>query len=1094
MSPKTFDEYTIIHPAIAKGGSSVVHEALSPDGKTKVAIKVLNRASIELRTKVISLEAEFKRIYKLNIERFKEEYLTVASLNHINIARVFKIGIHNDNFYIVSEFVEGEPIAKYVRGWNPTEMIPLFVQFLNGLDYIHRNGLIHLDIKSQNILVQEIDGKPIVKIIDFGLAMAPEEYRGAFIGTIGTMAPEVALGLKEKVDSRADLYSAGMVMYYCVTWGFYPFSRPKHAGRDAVRHMIEKEERLALRPPSYAHESRSAPDKAPFVPPFLDDIIMRLISYHPENRFYGNARAAVNALNTKAPDLFKNVPEDLKSYLIPEGDAHVGREKEQAQLYGSVEGLSTGKSSFFAITGIPGSGKTHLLEKVKQKARRLIESTEIIDITFPTDDASFDIWRARLTSALAENSKSLLVIYDNLHLASDLQMQNVVHLFEKLFKRQGDEQLFDSVLPVMICVGAENLDRDAFSFLNKIELRPFSRDEIKTYLASTPALKNQPIPDKWVSMLSASTQGIPRELAEHLREQDAKGLLFSPEGSILMAGDLGKKHAPTASTRERLELLYGRATPLERAILDFLAVWHWKKMTRNATYADINNFFYSDLTLQSINGLLAKEILCKFNGAVEWRNDYFPNLVYESIEPSERRQLHDGIAKYLKTDRDSVALHLAFGSDKKIAIKNCLTLGRKLLRIPGKATTARELLEFAETIEEQPLAVRIYTRCLLMDALYLTGMHSKIDGLFDETMVLIGALGKAQSLWRVELIRRIVPYYIKQRNYARAGSLLEDALGSGTEPLTTSQKIILLNYRARIFYEQSFEQPENSSSLLSEAKKIYEESNLLAADSQLSSSPCATGNHLGLVLRTMGNYEEAWLKLNEKLNHPHMDIFEKITTKIALMETYRLMGKYDLAIALGQEIAGLSLKLQEPKWLVHIHETIANTFHDSDKFEDALHEASRALAITTCMENDVETLNILNRLHLLRGHCYKELKAWDKASTCFTKVIDSAPQAPYLASAYEGMAEVDFMTGSFDRTADHLEKTDAILKNLPKNLAHAHVFRLIYLQIKLYAAKNKHDEAKKLLPKLLAAAQEKPDYLKEYAEIEKMLATTAVTI
>ncbi len=225
-SPSVFDGYTIRRANIASGSAGVVHEAVSSDGK-RVAIKVLNRSAVEAKLAELvkksrpgierrpqEWEAEIQRQFAINIESFKSEYTWLTSLHHPNIAKVHGIGFHEGLFYIAYEFIEGKTLAEHVRDWKPVDMIPLFVQALQGLDYIHRNGLIHLDIKPDNILVQTVDGKPLVKIIDFGLAMPPESYSGGFYGTVATMAPEVALGRKELVDARADLLSFGVVMYF----------------------------------------------------------------------------------------------------------------------------------------------------------------------------------------------------------------------------------------------------------------------------------------------------------------------------------------------------------------------------------------------------------------------------------------------------------------------------------------------------------------------------------------------------------------------------------------------------------------------------------------------------------------------------------------------------------------------------------------------------------------------------------------------------------------------------------------------------------------------------------------------------------------
>ncbi|MBI5299667.1 MAG: protein kinase, partial [Deltaproteobacteria bacterium] len=415
--------------------------------------------------------------------------------------------------------------------------------------------------KSENVLVTMKNGKPVVKIIDFGIAVSPAKYSGAFTGSIPYMAPEVVLGLQDQVDARADLFSGGVLMYYCVTWGATAFYR--HAPRgdtQKIRKIIEKEKLPP--PPSHAH------NRNPDFPKFYDTIIMRLIAKMPKDRVYTNARSVFNALRTQLPDAFIDDSNGSSSaraaYLIPQGNRHVGREKEQEKLYGSLEKMVDSTSvrhlqpSVFAIAGEEGLGKSHLLEKLKQKAGERGADVFLDAISFPADAFCCDNWANRLTQHLAETSKPSVILIDNLHefhqwirLKPDsVELKRIKNIFERTvglaFSRRQKPELFGDIPPLLIVftfnpssVSLDNLI-STFSlpthFLEKMCLKSFGLLEVDTYLKATLALKDKILPQKWVESLCRQTEGIPRELRERLQTLNNRGMLFDSDGSILIAG------------------------------------------------------------------------------------------------------------------------------------------------------------------------------------------------------------------------------------------------------------------------------------------------------------------------------------------------------------------------------------------------------------------------------------------------------------------------------------------------------------------------------------------------------------------------------
>ena len=251
------NRYQIISK-IGQGGMAVVYRARDLKLERNVAIKLLK--------KEYSQDEEF-------IERFKNEARSAARLSHSNIVAAYDIVNSGELHYIVMELVEGITLRDYIarKGrLSNKETIGIALQAAEGLSEAHKNGIIHRDIKSQNLIISK-DGR--IKIGDFGIAKAASTDNNgqSVIGSAHYIAPEqAATGV---ADARSDLYSLGISMYEMIT-GRLPFQ-----GENAEE-VIEAHLRDAMVPPNVYNSG---------IYPALNDIIIKATKKAPEDRYQSAA-------------------------------------------------------------------------------------------------------------------------------------------------------------------------------------------------------------------------------------------------------------------------------------------------------------------------------------------------------------------------------------------------------------------------------------------------------------------------------------------------------------------------------------------------------------------------------------------------------------------------------------------------------------------------------------------------------------------------------------------------------------------------------------------------------------------------------------
>jgi len=928
--------YRIIKP-IGAGGMGQVFLVQAPDRAEPIALKFLSAGMMS----------------ETRIAAFKREFSLLAELHHPHVCRVFDFGFSSSHrqYFFTAEFVEGEDLFRALLQAPIDEVETVIAQILSALEFVHSVGLIHFDIKGDNLLVSRQHGRLHATLVDFGVTSPAGQPLKEIAGTLYYMAPELLNG-QSVITHRADLYSLGVACYRLLA-GVYPYEvQTLEAAKEW--HRTQK---LDLEP----LQSRGVPE-------YLCQMIARLMATDPEERF-SSARVVLNFLSLYSHTKFLDLPV-LQRAQLAEGPL-VGREGPLATIrnaigrmvrYTQVDGTVDQEEhpQTYLVVGGRGLGKSRLLKEMKSSAQLEECATWLVDgeregrdlanflgaFGQPVGDTppSPDVAGEHLLQAAQDRATCYLI--DNFDRASPAVQKTILALLGRLYSAT----LAHTAPPLIVVVAfsPDSSTAPRATGAASLELQALSREEVQQYITQLVGA-HEDLSD-FTNAVWNFSNGVPFLMAEAARRyhHDTGAL---PDSIEELYHQQIAKVSPAA--RELLECLSLARAPLSPGDLQMIQGAIDEVALHELRLEGLIRFNPADDTAMTVTGALAE-------------------TVKQGLTPQRRQHLADRLLEWVTSDAAHHAIdateYVPFASDHVRAIE-ILRNAAHTAETQGEGERAVELLRRTEEIMTQQPAL----------GADLTAVRRKLATLFlyqgkyqacEEMLHSISAAGppEVEELKMLGLIRRA------QRRPKEAGEICDQALSLlGADP-SNPTFLFLQNERAQSYLEEG---------AVPQAIDLYQQSHAWAKQLDAAKQAKVTNNNLGVALARVGKFDEALAFYHDKLAmHGHdKRIVASIYGQLGVI--YLHAGRADDALKHFSMAWQRSLEMGTQHNALALLDNIIVLLQKKAAYSDALEYAQQAFQIKAAGGTDTD----LARSLLTVAQLYLNLGVPDLSARYLTQAM-----------------------------------------------------------------------------------------------------------
>jgi Nif-specific regulatory protein len=957
-------------------------------GKT-VAIKVL-----------LSRESEL-------VDRFKREFLLLKKLHHPNIVEVHDFGIgENGDPYFSMEYIQGRDWFSFHQPLDYHKFWPLLVQVCATLDFLHSKRIIHGDLKPSNILVTESPaGQLIPKFTDFGFAEYGETKDSAWWkGTLSYLAPEVIRG--ERYSHQADLYSLG-VMIYETLFGKRPFEGDQLS--DLAKSHLEQEVIIP---------------QEPSIHPDLKGLILGLLEKDPIDRFF-SAREILKEMEGMAgfkADEYQNL---LARSLIQSAEFG-GREEELVGLRESFSQVSKEGSRLVLLSGEKGVGKTRLLQEFKAQVQ--LVGASVLEISLENPESFRKFVEGNTEFCKSTNSPCVLVL-QHLELADSTTWE----LVQKLIHHTSGKG-------ILVCMSLNNgytrseKDQKASRIEQKlaaiwekrmmlIKLKDLTEVETEGLVESMFAWKEKA--EETAAKIFEKTGGNPL-LVRQVMESLLEGEKFKRVDGQWMVemGHIDGIPIPKELAGE-MEARLNRLSLSERDLLSLASVVGKLfdiSVLREVWKANTKDF---QRCLEKI--LLERLLLSSSDSSGEDRlsfpSGFARELVYQSIHPTNRKDLHQRVGDFLEqkfkseleSHSDQLAEHFYQAEDER-AFRYSLLAAQEAVKGGRRTQAVNQYLRVLELYDSSSppgscTKAELFGR--LAEQYEAEGYYEKSLQYFQRAL----ELGKTEDAHHrlIQIYRRMARIYGKKSQHEQSMQLHRQALlltNQEDSPQEYASVLIDIawDHRNRCEYNKAMDHLNEAISLLEKLPSSKELGIALH---------CMAG-----VQWSLGDYPQALENLSLSL-----DVFQKLgevqqtaECHIALGLLLRSEGQPDKALEYYQKALGIMESFSDSYRLSVLQNNLAIIYMDLNRWDQALSCLSESVELKT----QISDLKGLALSYINMGLIYLKKGLFNKALDCFASTLQLSQQIrdrSCVAFVYYNLADLHRCREEWRQASHYLERS-----------------------------------------------------------------------